>query len=149
MIYTSRFANPELKTGKYTTVRISLGSPRWELSYIIRGTITELMPKGIFGKYDNDKAAYEFAYRNRLNQIGVDHIRKILQQYEQFGKDVVLLCFEDVRKGENDWCHRRMFADWWKEQTGDLIPELPDPSTPKIDKPKEQVDSVQMTLFNF
>ena len=29
MIYTSRYSNPELKSGKYTTVRISLGTPKW------------------------------------------------------------------------------------------------------------------------
>ena len=49
MIYTSRFSNPELKTGKYTAVRISVGSPRWKVGYDISGAISELMPKGIFG----------------------------------------------------------------------------------------------------
>ncbi len=145
MIYTSRFANPELKTGKYTAVQISVGSPRWKLSYTVSGAITELMPKGIFGKYE-EKAEFEAEYKKRLTCIGVAYIRKILQQYEQLGKDVVLLCFEDVRKGEDDWCHRTIFADWWKEQTGEIIPELPDPSTPKINKPK--TDYSQETLFN-
>lgn len=147
MIYTSRFANPELKTGKYTAVRISVGSPRWKLSYTVSGAITELMPKGIFGKYDNDKAAFEVEYRKRLTCIGAEYIRKILRQYEQLGKDVVLLCYEDVRKGEDDWCHRTMFAKWWQEQTGEVIPELPDPSTPKFIKPKKKVDDAQTTLF--
>ncbi len=147
MIYTSRFANPELKSGQYTAVRISVGSPRWKLSYPIAGAISELMPKGIFGKYDNDKAAFEAEYRKRLSCIGVAYIRKILQQYEQLGKDVVLLCFEDVRKGDDDWCHRIMFAEWWKEQTGEIIPELPDPSAPRNVMPKKKIDDAQTTLF--
>ena len=53
MIYTSRYSNPELKSGKYTAVRISVGSPRWKLGYDISGAISELMPKGIFGKYEH------------------------------------------------------------------------------------------------
>ena len=56
MIYTSRFSNPELKTGKYTAVRISVGSPRWKVGYDISGAISELMPKGIFGKYETTAA---------------------------------------------------------------------------------------------
>ena len=44
MIYTSRFSNPELKTGKYTAIRISVGSPRWNIGYQIAGAISELMP---------------------------------------------------------------------------------------------------------
>ena len=33
MVYTSRYSNPELKTGKYTAVRISLGTPKWPIGY--------------------------------------------------------------------------------------------------------------------
>lgn len=147
MIYTSRFSNPELKTGKYTAIRISVGSPRWNIGYQIAGSISELMPKGIYGKYDNDKAAYEAAYRGRLDYFGVQHIRQLLAACEQPDKDIVLLCYEDVRKGESDWCHRTMFAKWWFEKTGEVIPELPDPSTPKISKPKMKAAVEQTTLF--
>ena len=58
-----------------------------------------------------------------------------------------LLCYEDVRKGESDWCHRTMFAKWWFEKTGEVIPELPDPSTPKISKAKMKAAVEQTTLF--
>lgn len=131
MIYTSRFANPELKTGKYTAVRISLGGPRWNTGYTIAGVISDLAPKGLMGKKYEEKAAFEIAYWNRLNAIGVQRIQEQLSAYERLGKDIVLLCFEDVRKGGDNWCHRTIFAQWWREQTGINIPELPDPSTPK------------------
>ncbi|GHU57944.1 hypothetical protein AGMMS49975_24130 [Clostridia bacterium] len=163
MIYTSRFYNPELKTGKYTTVRVSLGSPRWNVGYTIDGAINELMPKGLFGNYDDDRPGFEREYRKLLERVGVDRIMNQLCGYSNQGKDVVLLCYEDIRKGENDWCHRVMFADWWKEKTGEIIEELFDPTTPKIDKPKkvavaptvkaepiqEESAPVQMSLFNF
>lgn len=147
MIYTSRFSNPELKTGKYTAVRISVGSPRWKVGYDISGAISELMPKGIFGKYET-KAAFEVEYRKRLECIGTAYIRKLLAGYETLGKDVVLLCYEDVRKGESDWCHRTIFADWWREKTGEVIPELFDPSPVKGVKKVPKIDDAQATLFD-
>ena len=71
----------------------------------------------------------------------------MLAACEQPGKDTVLLCYEDVRKGESDWCHRTMFAKWWFERTGEVIAELPDPSTPKISKAKMKTDAMQASLF--
>ena len=104
------------------------------------------MPKGIFGKYET-KAAFEVEYRKRLECIGVDYIRKLIAGYELLGKDVVLLCYEDVRKGESDWCHRTIFADWWREKTGEVIPELPDPSPVKGVRKVKKADEPQTTLF--
>lgn len=146
MIYTSRFSNPELKTGKYTAVRISVGSPRWKVGYEVSGAINELMPKGVYGKYEV-KEEYEAAYRKRLDCFGVEHIKKLLAEYEALGKDVVLLCYEDIRKGESDWCHRTMFASWWMENTGEVIPELVDPSPVKGVKKVQKVETTQTTLF--
>lgn len=143
MIYTSRYSNPELKTGKYTAIRISLGSPRWQVGYTIAGAIKCLMPCGLLGKYDNDKPGYEREYRKLLDKAGVTAIKSQLDEYAKFGKNIVLLCYEDIRKGENDWCHRTMFAEWWKEKTGEVIEELFDPTTPKIEKPKKKAEPKQ------
>ena len=44
MLYTSRYKNPELFSGNYTTVRISLGTPKWSLGYIIDVVMPDLMP---------------------------------------------------------------------------------------------------------
>lgn len=126
-------------------MRISVGSPRWNVGYPISGAISELMPKGIFGKFDNDKAAFEIEYRKRLECFGTQRIRSLLSEFEAQGKDVVLLCYEDIRKGEADWCHRTMFAKWWFEKTGEPIPELPDPTAPKI--PKAKASKEQLSMF--
>ncbi len=148
MIYTSRFYNPELKSGNYTAVRVSLGSPRWGVGYNIDGAINELMPKGLFGKYDNDRAGFEREYRKLLDSIGVSRIKQQLSLYNSKGKDVVLLCYEDVRKGDNDWCHRTMFANWWTEKTGEVIEELPDPTVLKVKKTKEPKKEVKKEIQN-
>ena len=127
MIYTSRYTNPELKSGKYLAVRISLGTPKWPLGYQIGGEFPDLMPFGLLNKFDT-QAQFEAAYFERLNQKGVERIRRQLQGFERSGKDVVLLCYEDIRKGPDDWCHRRSFAKWWERKTGKVIPELYDPT---------------------
>ncbi len=138
MIFTSRYANPELKSCKYTAVRISIGSPRWKLGYEIAGAIDELMPKGIFGIKDYDE--FHRLYFAKLDAIGVDKIREKLQRFEELSKPVVLLCFEDIRKGAWNWCHRKMFASWWEQHTCEKIPELPDESKFKAEpQPKPKI----------
>lgn len=37
---------------------------------------------------------------------------------------LVLLCFEADVKTDPDVCHRRAFAAWWREHTGQDVPEL-------------------------
>lgn len=126
MVYTSRYSNPELKSGRYTTVRISLGSPKWPIGYNIDAEMKDLMPFGLLNKFEQYED-FERAYFDRLNQKGVQRILSQLQRFESLGKDVVLLCYEDIRKPDF-WCHRRTFADWWMKQTGKEIPELFDPT---------------------
>lgn len=126
MVYTSRYSNPELKSGKYTTVRISLGTPKWPIGYNLDAEMKDLMPFGLLNKFEQYED-FERAYFDRLNQKGVQRILAQLQRFERIGKDVVLLCYEDIRKPD-DWCHRRTFADWWMKQTGEEIPELFDPT---------------------
>lgn len=137
MVYTSRYSNPELKTGKYTAVRISLGTPKWPIGYNLDAEMKDLMPFGLLGKFEQYED-FEKAYFDRLNQKGVQRILSQLQRFERLGKDVVLLCYEDIRKGPDDWCHRRTFADWWLKNTGEAIPELFDP-TPDPSKPRQAV----------
>lgn len=126
MIYTSRFANPVLKYGEYTAARISVGAPRWKLGYQIAGAIPALTPKGL--RHIKDVDTFRPLYYARLDSFGVEKIRKELQYFESFGKPVVLLCFEDLRLGDPVWCHRKLFADWWKDKTGEIITELEDSS---------------------
>ena len=148
MIYTSRYSNKELRSGKYTAVRISLGTPKWELGYRLNGEIKELMPAGIFGI--GDKEVFKRKYFERLDKIGVSRIKSQLLKFEVLGKDVVLLCYEDIRKGPENWCHRNMFSEWWRSRTGEMIPELPDESAVKttfIDAKKKVPQFEEMNLF--
>ena len=137
MVYTSRYSNPELKTGKYTAVRISLGTPKWPIGYNLDAEMKDLMPFGLLGKFERYED-FERAYFERLDQKGVQRILSQLQRFERLGKDVVLLCYEDIRKGPDDWCHRRTFADWCLKNSGEAIPELFDP-TPDPSKPRQAV----------
>ena len=77
---------------------------------------------------------FKKAYYEKLNGIGKDRIINMVMKMERDasaqGKDLVLLCYEDVRIPE-DWCHRTVFAEWWVENTGEIIEELPDPNPPK------------------
>lgn len=125
MIYTSRYANPELTSGRYTVVRISVGQPRW-VKYHVAGWLKELTPFGLLGM--SNMYGYEIKYREMLDAHGVDLIDARLREFETASRPVVLCCYEDIRRGGEYWCHRTMFADWWKEKTGEVIEELSDPS---------------------
>ena len=94
--FTSRFSNPELKGGKYTAVRISLGAPRWRIGYEIAGAICDLMPVGLF-KIEKIED-FTPLYCTKLDQVGIEKIRLQLKYFEELGKPIVLLCFEDIRK---------------------------------------------------
>lgn len=135
MLYTSRFSNPELKSGRYAVVRISIGSPKWPLGYEVSSALSELMPYGAFGI--EDKETYRKKYIERLEKYGVDLIQNKLAQMEAKGKPVVLACYEDLRDPAQ-WCHRTMFAEWYMEKTGEVVEELTDPSVPRINQVPKQ-----------
>lgn len=156
-VYVSRYGNLELRKGTYTAVRISLGSPKWDIGYRINGEFKNLMPFGLLGKYE-DYEPFKREYFLRLDRVGVSRIRAELETWKRLGRDVVLLCFEDIRKGPENWCHRTAFAEWWTLRTGEEIEELPDPSRfvlldPKsLSKPVKQEEpiipqAVQLSLF--
>lgn len=128
MIYTSRYQNRELNSGGYAVFGVTLGAPKFKLGYELRGNIMEIAPPGrLFHVYDKERFTKE--YKRNLDRIGAGRIKKILDSCMSPGKDIVLCCYEDVRK-PGEWCHRQVFAEWWLEKTGEGIAELPDPSDP-------------------
>lgn len=131
-IYTSRFSNPELRKGIYTTVRISLGTPKWDVGYKLSGELKDLMPFGLLNKYERYED-FKREYFMRLDRVGARRIQTQLDSFARHGQDIVLLCYEDIRKGPENWCHRTAFAEWWKLRTGEPIGELFDP-TPNPNK---------------
>jgi hypothetical protein len=118
-IYTSYYANRLLRTGDYTLVGISIGRNRWAK---VDAYITHIAPTWDMVRLV-DREVYRESYVTRLDVIGVDVIRRSLEGIVS-GKPIVLLCYENLQK-PNLWCHRTMFADWWKEKTGEVIEELP------------------------
>jgi rubrerythrin len=83
----------------------------------------ELAPAGWMLGIKSDER-FEKLYVAQLERLGVERISDLLQAIsdEEGGKDLALLCYEDVHAREV--CHRRMFARWWTEQTGQEVPEL-------------------------
>ena len=117
-----------LETTALAPVRITLGKPRMRLDYALAGEIRKLAPSGRLFRIE-DPVEFRAAYRERLDRLGVDAVRAQLRAIvaAHGGRGAVLLCFEDVRV-PGEWCHRRIFAEWWAERTGQVVAELRDPS---------------------
>ena len=121
-LYTSRWANRELSHLDVVPVGISRGIPRWPLSYRYR--LLRLLAPSRETFVLQDLKEFEQEYLAGLDEIGTEKIARALQKIsdEHSGRPLALLCYENILAGET--CHRRMFADWWKEKTGQQAPEL-------------------------
>jgi Protein of unknown function, DUF488 len=118
---THRYATFRRSMG--VSVQTSLGRPRFPIAYELHEQVRELMPRGLFGK-GLSEAEFTRQYRELLDRLDLDALRA---QFDAISKRhdnarVVLLCFEDVHAGQ--FCHRRVFADWFHERTGQRIPEV-------------------------
>ncbi len=107
-------------------VRTSLGVPRWTLPYphdFKKAWVWEITPRRDYLRASD--AVYTERFYAQLEEAGVDGIRKKFERISAAmgAGTLVLLCFEDVRAKGWHSCHRRMFADWWKESTGEDVPE--------------------------
>ena len=158
MIYTSRYSNPELKTGNYTVVGITRGAPKFPLRYTLAGNIMEIAPPGyLFNEYNRER--FTPPYFQHMDRVGTARIAQILQHYEDMGKPVVLCVNKCDGIGEvpPDFYEFYnlgilVFAEWWLQRTGEMIEELPDPSPNKWAKQPEpqkavEPDAVQMKMW--
>lgn len=123
-ITTSRYHSADLITESgLLPIGTTIGAARF-LRYELAANVGMLAPFGC-RHLDEDPVAFTAAYRERLDGFGVEKIARVLEAiaagYDSAG--VVLLCFEKVHEGE--FCHRRVFAEWWEEKTGQVVPELP------------------------
>lgn len=109
-----------------TPVQTSNGRPRWKLPYDLTLKCQEVYPAWKLVKSNLDKAAFTEQYHAGLDAVGVDVLASRFRALATAGGDerLVLLCFEDIAKSVDDWCHRRMFADWWEDRTGEAVREL-------------------------
>ncbi len=117
-------AAAKLDRQKHFLVRTSLGSPRFMKC---DAAMPELMPRREF--LELGEADYRPAYVAMLEKIGVPALKRRFAEIAKLAgnKEIVLLCFEALRPdqiAEGQFCHRRMFADWWREKTGERIDEL-------------------------
>lgn len=117
MIYTSYYTNPALLQDGLIPIRISRGHPRFQLPYKIAGGIPRLYPEPKMQYLDHGE--YKNLYVDILDEEGFENIITDINDITG-GGDCVLLCF--CKSG--NFCHRFVFADWYKSKTGIAIAEL-------------------------
>ncbi|WP_225846913.1 hypothetical protein [Streptomyces sp. HPF1205] len=119
---TSRYQNWRPEHG--IPIGITVGRPRFVRYEFLR--VSSLAPHELFKppyKDIDDIPVERQVYRERL----VTHREEILADLTAIAQahpdqTGVLLCFEDVNKGEA--CHRRWAAKWFEEEYGWTVPEL-------------------------
>jgi hypothetical protein len=101
-------------------VRITLGRPpRW-FGHPHEEVRLLAPPPALFRLKDD--AAFEAAYEQHLNAVGVERLSQRFRDLSEKhgGRRLVLLCFE----ARVEDCHRGQFARWWRGQTGQRVEEL-------------------------
>ena len=108
-------------------VRITRTPPRWKLPYVLAGSVMHLAPTWHEWHLRDDHVAFVVSYRDRMDRLGVDQIADLIQAVCPVGT-AVLCCYEKltgIPPDEQQFvCHRRVFAAWWSENSGDEVPEL-------------------------
>ena len=120
-LFTNRYQAYQPPQG--VPVRITLGAPRFKLPYSLTHAVRELAPRKEY--FTKPQPEFTVAYRADLDALGAVRIAERLREIAQAEGDhrLVLLCFEDLSDPQQ-WCHRRIFAAWWKDTTGDEVREL-------------------------
>jgi hypothetical protein len=128
-IWTSRYGNKELAANPSCKLGITVGKPRWGVPYEMTWC-PQLGPDRTY--LHTAKEKYEPQYLAKLDALGIEHVMDIINRCSAVygGADVILLCFEDLRK-EGEWCHRRMLAEWIERHTGIMVEELPEAEAKK------------------
>jgi hypothetical protein len=118
-------------------VAITVGKPKWPVGFEFVA-FNLLAPFGRLFRID-DREEFTKAYFEKMDRIGVAAISKRFQEIsdQHGGKDLVLLCYENLTK-PGEWCHRQVFAQWWLRETGEIIKELETGKKPsRIDFPHQ------------
>lgn len=130
----------ELEDAAY--VSIAVGNPRYPVPYKIVN-VRSIKPYGIFGKYHGEE--YLEKYFERLDSFGVEAILEELKVASEGHENVILMCHE---KNEKE-CHRRMFAKWWFDHTGEFIPEYGKEPVFVEEEEKEEKQKKELTQENW
>ncbi|MBY8884755.1 DUF488 domain-containing protein [Streptomyces sp. PTM05] len=120
-LFTNRYQ--EYRTEQGVPVRITVGAPRFKLPYRLTHSVRELAPRREY--LSHPQPLFTTAYRADLERVGPARIAERLSRIAEAEQEhrLVLLCFEDLAD-PNLWCHRRIFAAWWRDVTGDTVREL-------------------------
>ena len=113
----------EFRPAMGTPVRTTVGAPRYRLPYSLEHALPALYPTRSMLRLP--RHLYEPQYLARLRETTApvlqQHFLAIAEVSEN--ESLVLLCFDKLSKPAA-WCHRTMFATWWTEETGEVVPEL-------------------------
>ena len=123
-----------MKTASYFTysglgrVGISRGQPRGLAGYRMA---RDLAPGPWFRSVS--PPLYVSRYRREvLEQLEPrrtwDHLHHLAE-----GAEPVLLCFEKTPFHRERWCHRRLVAEWFERELGEVVPEVSGPVPPMRD----------------
>jgi len=69
---------------------------------------------------DITNEGYTIEYKNYLNTLDKEEIRKDFESYNGEGNHCILLCYEKP----HDFCHRHVLAEWLEENFGWRIEEI-------------------------
>ena len=121
---TSYYASRKLDRAKHYLVRTSVGAPRFVKC---DEACLDLAPDREWIGLGLDD--YAPLYTARLEALGLPRIDTLLRSLhtKAEGKAVVLLCFESLapkNAAKGQFCHRRLFAEWYEHKTGQVVPEL-------------------------
>lgn len=118
---------PKFQPTMGVPVQASNGKPRYALKYQLTHAAPEIYPprRLVFGA-NLSHADFEAAYRLHLDTMGVEKLASTFRAISVAAMDhrLVLLCYEDIAKSPDNWCHRTMFARWWRDETGAAVREL-------------------------
>lgn len=133
-IYTSYYAKTKaLKGANVVPVGISLFPPKFFTGL----NLVELAPLKSMLSNDITTEEYIKRYNNLvLSKINAKQLARTLETIAM-GKDIALCCYEVP----DDFCHRHLFATWFKEQTGIEITEWKEKKAPE--PPKDN----QLSMF--
>lgn len=107
-MFTSNYASLHKISGDLYPVAISQGVPKW-----YRGRVDKrLAPTWAMLRMNRED--YDRAFALHLERLDAEQI------YRELGENAVLICYEK----HNDWCHRRMVAEWFEYYLGIEVPEL-------------------------
>src|ERR1019366_5543536 len=95
---TSRYQAADLiEASGRAAVNITLGYPQWKLRYPVVANLRQLAPTREI-RAIGDVCTFDKMYRERLDELGVDGVRKLLALCaEQANNErLLLLCYEDL-----------------------------------------------------